>query len=343
MTRFQKLALASVGATFLPVVVGGVVRATGSGDGCPDWPRCFGKLVPPFEYHAIIEYSHRTVAAVSGFVLLWLAIVLIKYYRRAPALLWPGLSAFPLVMVQAYLGKLVVENGLSPTLVTLHLATAMALGGVLIVLTVNAFYYDRERPRAKAASAQKGGATAVLAMAIATTTATFALILIGAYLRARDAALAFPDWPLMDKSLLPSLSGPGALIHFTHRVGALVVAILLTALSILVFRLAGRGKAMTRLVIWTDGFFLAEVLLGAFNVLVRIPPWARALHVIFSTLTWGAIVALTGVAYHRYRSHLSLVELADVSGPDSEREANGDRLLTPGRLAPRPVTAGVDG
>src|SRR6188768_3396482 len=65
LTRFAKLAVAAAVATYVLIVVGGLVRATDSGLGCPDWPLCFGEWTPPAELHAWIEHSHRLVAAVA--------------------------------------------------------------------------------------------------------------------------------------------------------------------------------------------------------------------------------------------------------------------------------------
>ncbi|TMK96655.1 MAG: hypothetical protein E6G40_10635, partial [Actinobacteria bacterium] len=58
-------AIAATAATFLLIGIGALVRATGSGLGCPGWPKCFGRWVPPLQYHAIIEYSHRLATVVD--------------------------------------------------------------------------------------------------------------------------------------------------------------------------------------------------------------------------------------------------------------------------------------
>ena len=83
MTRFQKLAVATTASTLTLIAWGGVVRATGSGDGCPDWPTCFGRWVPRWEYHTLIEYVHRLLGVVSGALALALALAGIVELLRA--------------------------------------------------------------------------------------------------------------------------------------------------------------------------------------------------------------------------------------------------------------------
>src|SRR5437899_1676874 len=66
MSRLARLALVTTALTFLAVTAGGLVRATGSGLGCPSWPRCYGRWVPPLQAHAVIEMSHRYLVQLSG-------------------------------------------------------------------------------------------------------------------------------------------------------------------------------------------------------------------------------------------------------------------------------------
>src|SRR5262245_63304853 len=108
MTGFQRLCLATIGLTFVLIVIGGIVRATDSGLGCPDWPTCHGRLIPHNDKHTIIEYSHRLTASIVGILVLSIAIVAIRKYRDVPAILWPSVAAFLLVLVQAGIGAAVV-------------------------------------------------------------------------------------------------------------------------------------------------------------------------------------------------------------------------------------------
>ena len=124
------------------IAVGGLVRATDSGLGCPDWPRCFGRLVPPAELHAWIEHSHRLVASVVMVLVAWLVVAAWrtgqdKVVRRA------AVAALVMVLAQALIGAFVVWWKLRADSVTLHLATALALVGLLIWI---AFRARRRRP-----------------------------------------------------------------------------------------------------------------------------------------------------------------------------------------------------
>src|SRR5687767_15415463 len=105
MTLLRRLSTATAAATLALVAIGGLVRATGSGDACPDWPRCFGSLLPPLEPHALIEYSHRLAAVTAG--LLILAAAWVAWRReRDPAVLWPILAAVVVVLIQAGIGRM---------------------------------------------------------------------------------------------------------------------------------------------------------------------------------------------------------------------------------------------
>src|SRR5215204_1656653 len=206
VTRFQKLSLATVITTVLLVTVGVIVRATDSGMGCPDWPLCHGQVIPPLDdYKAWIEWVHRTVAAVIGFMILGVAFLAWKDHRHQRSILIPSIAAVLLVGFQAWLGRETVRLNNSGESVTAHLAAAMALLGLLVYVTVRAFYPARIEGH--------GASQRFTLLAAFSAVATYALLLFGSHVTAQNAALVFPDWPLMNGTLVPIGAGTDAAVR----------------------------------------------------------------------------------------------------------------------------------
>jgi heme o synthase len=291
------LSVVTLTATMLLVTVGGLVRASGSGLGCPGWPRCYGHWFPPFGQHgealrhALIEYSHRflTTVVVVLIVLLVVAAWRGKGSRRAPTA-WAATAALVLILVQAGLGAAVVKSELDPVLVTLHYANAMLLVAALVVATVTC-YADLRGYRATGRHRRMAIQTAVV------TGASFVVILLGTYVRGENAGLAFPDWPLMNGKALPDLSAPLAVPQFAHR-----LAVLLVFVGVLVMcRTAWNGERdrppVRTLALGAGALFLTQALLGAALIWSSLSVGARVGHEAVGALVWAALVAATLLAF----------------------------------------------
>lgn len=146
-TTYQKVALTTVWATIFLIFVGGLVRASGAGLGCPDWPRCFGMWVPPTSASELpahfdssqfnflktwTEYVNRLIGAVIGLLILATFALSFKYRKKEPAVFYSSGAAFILVLIQGWLGGRVVISGLDEWLITLHMFLAMVIMMVLI-------------------------------------------------------------------------------------------------------------------------------------------------------------------------------------------------------------------
>jgi cytochrome c oxidase assembly protein subunit 15 len=125
--QYERFAYAAVGALTLIVATGAAVRLTGSGLGCPTWPRCYGNVYPPLNTHAVIEFSNRliTVPVSIAAGLAWLAAVRRRPYRRDLVRLG---ALLPLGVVgQAVLGGFTVKGALDYGWVMGHFALSMLI------------------------------------------------------------------------------------------------------------------------------------------------------------------------------------------------------------------------
>jgi protoheme IX farnesyltransferase len=289
MTRFQKLATATTLMAMVLVMVGALVRASGSGLGCPDWPRCHGSWIPPMEKTAIIEYSHRLTASIVGFLVLAMAIVAWLKQRTSPSVFWPSLAALVTVIVQAGVGRQVVLDELHADTVVLHFFLSLALVGLLATATMNSFF-----PRG-------GGWDKVSKHAAFATGAAFIVLMVGAMVvQQRAGAEVFSDWPLMNGSLLPP-DGSKPLLHYTHRLLAALLGVTIGHLALRITKREPRDRMLLILGHSALALYLVQVLLGGFNVLTGSSAWTVVGHVLTGELLWVALVSLSILSYRRAR------------------------------------------
>jgi heme o synthase len=298
MTLLRRLSTATAAATLALVAIGGVVRATGSGDACPDWPRCFGRLIPPFEFHTLIEYSHRLSAAIAGLLIVATAWVAWRTHRRDPGILWPIVGAVGVVLVQAAIGRIRIgaADPSKPVIVTLHFLVAMALVALVMITATGA----------RIARSRRGNEDAIdpsfRRLTWWTLGAAAALLLVGAFVRGSGAGLAFLDWPLMDGRLVPDLSSRATVAGFAHRLLAAAAVVLGGFLAIRSRRIRHQGVSALSWVAFA--LLIVQAGLGAAAVLTQLAPPTVAGHVAGSSLAWASLVGLA-TAVRRLTPRLS--------------------------------------
>ena len=283
--RFRWLVLTTLAATYALIIVGGIVRATGSGDACPDWPRCHGELLPPLERDVLIEFSHRLIASVVGFLVLGTAVVAWRRERHVKVAVWGSALAVGLVIAQIILGGVTVLNDLSANLVMAHLSLAATLLATLIVIAVASF-----RPLGRLEL--RGDAVAFRNLAAFAAIATFALMLTGSYVSGSGAGLAFRDWPLFDGKLTPD-GGRLAMIHVTHRLAAGAVGLLVAFLAARAWRTQREHQPVVIALSGALVIYVAQVFVGAANIWTLLKPAAVSAHLAVAVALWGVLVAGT--------------------------------------------------
>jgi protoheme IX farnesyltransferase len=285
LTGFRRLTVVTIAATFVLIGVGGLVRATDSGLGCPDWPRCFGRLVPPAELHAWIEHSHRLVASL---VVVLVALLVAAAWRtgQRPPVRRAAVAALVLVLAQALIGAFVVWWKLRADSVTLHLATALALVALLIFIDFRARWpSDRSR--------RSGQDRGYVRLVTAAAGLLYLQMLVGSTVTGHQAGLAYP----LDV-LLPDL-GPGvARVQLAHRALAALVAVAVAAVWVAARRTQRDHPTVTRLAGYAAGLVAVQIGLGVANVANRLSALTVVPHLAVGALLWGTMVALSLHADH---------------------------------------------
>jgi heme o synthase len=309
---FRALSAAAAFVTYGLVVLGGVVRVSGSGLGCPDWPLCHGRLLPPLNLHAVIEYSHRSAASLTSLLVVLTALAAWIWWRDRRDLLLPATAALGLLAVQVVLGAITVWLELPPVIVLAHLATALALLGTVCVTAGNAYLpqnvsnarialerlkrsYGTSRATRVGRRPERGSRGATPRLALAAAAATYVLILTGSLVVGTGASGACPGWPLCGGGFSLTFDRL-PLIQLLHRaaaglLGVLVVISLLSVLSR--HRRQPVVRATVALTLAALGF---QVAVGAAVVTLHLPPVLRGLHLALASAVWAGTVILAVIA-----------------------------------------------
>jgi heme A synthase len=295
MKGFRVLALAAAVAVYGQVVLGGVVRITGSGLGCPDWPACQGQLVPNFSNsQVVIEYAHRLVGSAAGILMLAVAgYALLLYSRRQrQSILMPrglmvaALAGVALIVLQGVLGGITVLMGNSPFTVAIHLGNALLVLAAALLVAIWAGRFTAP----SASAAPQGGMFA--RFLYASLVATFLMVVSGAYVVGAGASSACTSWPLCGAQP----GAPGVDIHFLHRVIVLLAGVVILR-TLAYAQRRWRGTPMAAAVYLSGLAFVAEVAVGAAQVLAHLPQALRAIHLALATAVWAGVVLMTAALW----------------------------------------------
>ena len=299
---YRSFAVASFVTVFLLIWIGGMVRVTGSGMGCPDWPKCFGRWVPPtdvsqlpanyqeiyahrgydtMEFNAVktwIEYLNRLFGALTGIVAFGFALVSLYWWKRRRSFTYMAFAVLFLVAFEGWLGARVVESNLNNYKITTHLM------GALVILTL--VVYAAVRSHNTEVQRKEEPKTRLNAILLASIGLLFAQIVLGTFVRAemdeisRNIDAGFrAEWPIYAKAYLPA-----------HRIFSLLVGLFSVVLSIRLWK-AGKTWAPYKhaaivLIVSLVGQFLTGALLNNFGF----PAMGQLFHLGFSMSMFSAMV-----------------------------------------------------
>ncbi len=309
-TITARLATTTAVLMFALIVVGSVVRTTGSGLACPDWPLCHGRLIPPLQFNILVEWFHRLLALVVGLGLIatagWTAA------RRETRARLGGLAALCIVLYlsQAFLGALTVWKLLDPNVVSGHLAMALLLFAALLTLALVARQEGVE-PGSRTGAGDAPRASGVQPWFAISVGAIWLQAVLGGMVSTNHASLVCPDWPTCNGEWFPPFSGLIGL-QMAHRYGAYLLTAFMGALA---FR--SRSVPPVR-ALGTTLFVLVllQGVIGVVNLWLGIPVWVSALHLANAAL----MLALALIGTFRLRA-LSAAGHADARAHQVRDEA----------------------
>lgn len=299
-TPFQRLAITTTALTYLLIAVGGLVRASGAGLGCPDWPRCFGSWIPPTSAAALppefdpalfnptlmwTEYLNRLLGVSIGLAIFATTVSAWRRHRHARRILWPTVAALLLTGYQGWLGGRVVAHELAPWIVTAHMVVALVIVQLLLWATVESLV--EARPAGAA-----GPARLTLFAWVAWAATALLLVQVGVGTQVRGAVDdALPVLPRAEV-----LASIGA-IDTWHRELAAVVALAVVGLWVWAWLSHGGHAPLRHTASAALGAVAVQIAAGMALAGFALPPAAQVIHLTVSSLLLGALTALALVAW----------------------------------------------
>lgn len=302
LDRFQKLALATTISTYLLIAVGGLVRAAGAGLGCPDWPRCFDRWIPPTHVSQVpphidpalfnfakawTEYVNRLIGVSVGILIFATVVLAIRHHRRSPRVLYPTIASFILVGVEGWLGGQVVYSKLKPIILTAHLVLALVIVSLLLYATVSAFF-----PRGRVDVPLSIERRRLARAGVFTSIIVLVQVGIGAIVRGDIQELA-------EAGELPRGAWVEALgtIDIVHRNFAVLATLAVLGLVWMLWTRAEPDVWLRRFGMSAVVLVLGQVVAGLALAYLEFPPSMQVAHLWLSSLLLGALTVITMLAY----------------------------------------------
>jgi heme A synthase len=294
---FRRLAVVTALFAYLQIALGGVVRVTGSGLGCPDWPLCHGRPYPPANLNSIIEYSHRAVGSVTGVLIIATVVIAwVVFRKRRPLVAWLASASLIGVVGEGILGGIVVAKELSPWLVVVHLGLAMMIIGFLVAAAIAAMPASSGVPDLN-----------FRRLAIVVTAATYVMMLTGSTVVASGADDSCHSWPLCGGGFALDFTGANA-FTMLHRGTVLVVGLLLLHVLSKAFLRWRSVIGMGAIAVAAIAALVLQVVVGAGSAITGNAVF-DGLHVAIATLVWSGVLATTLLTLPRADSNLEVSRL----------------------------------
>lgn len=302
--RLALLAVTALISTILLILIGSIVRVTGYGLGCPDWPLCYGQPIPPFLVGAWFEFTHRLVGLLASVQIIALGILAARRYPHVAWLRVPGILAIVLLAIQIPLGGIHVLLEIPPLTGLIHTAFALAIVG-LIALMFAILHPSTVALRAEGSRLAQN--RRFVTWVTVTTVLLYVLLLTGSLVTRTGASLVCPAFPWCGAT---GTEWHNLIwIQMLHRYTAFTVTFLILV-TVIWIRRQTENPSWRRFAYVLLITLIAQFTLGVLNVLLRLPIWTRALHLTVGATLWVLVVILWASVWLGTRRDLLQVEQA---------------------------------
>jgi cytochrome c oxidase assembly protein subunit 15 len=296
MNLFRFFAYLSTGMTYLLIFIGGLVRVSGAGMGCPDWPKCFGRWIPPTNVGQLpdyidpskfnivlawIEYSNRLFGALVGVTITLTMVFMFKDYRNEIRIRNAVILAFLLTLVEGWLGAVLVKTVLNPVTITLHLLFALIIVMLLIYASQEAYHLENPHSEKKSEyPPYLGKVFAILAGVLLIE------VILGTEIRG-GLEMIRKENPVIESTFLLKMLGPFKYLHT-------ILGILITFISgYLWFHLVKKPRFPSSLMIQTSStillLILVQIISGEILVFLKVIPLIQLFHLWIASWILGLV------------------------------------------------------
>jgi heme a synthase len=300
LNTYRKFGIITIIAVYLLILVGGIVRSTGAGMGCPDWPRCFGQWIPPTDISQLppnykeifkvkgkeiadfdafktwVEYGNRLIGVLIGFFIFLTFIFSISFFKKDKIVFYLSFLSFILVGFQGWLGAVVVASNLKPFIITLHMVLALVIVALLIYTVTRSYnaVFQIEKITNK---------PLLNKLFIICIVLMLLQIIMGTQVReAIDEISSALSYTMRDTWI-----DKIGLQFYVHR----TFSLLILALHVyLIYVLKKNTEKQSKLTIWGNALvalIVAEIVSGVIMAYFAIPPLMQPVHLLLGSLIIG--------------------------------------------------------
>ena len=283
---YKIVALLSLVVSFIQITLGGFVRVSESGLGCPDWPLCHGQIIPPIEFHTLIEYSHRLNGSVLGILVTILLIICLMNYRSEKQLTIANYSAFGLVVGAGILGGITVITELAWWIRLIHLGIAQILAACLMYIVWQFLFVNVRNVHIDLSPIRAWKWKMVLCVSL-----VFLLMLSGSYMVGIGASSSCSSWPLCKGLSIPE--GLTYQVHMGHRYISVLSLAFVGYVAIELITHSNDSRLIKRIAHSVLGLIGVQIILGAITVWSGFSSHMKVTHLSVATLVWLSVILMS--------------------------------------------------